>query len=78
MSKAILSLFGKISFELLCMDLIFIQLKLKLLSIYLPPISTKSKTVVSNMIDLIKYNNQNKKSFYVLCDFNQPHVDWKP
>ena len=41
--------FGETNFEFLCIDLIFN--KLRYFCIYLPSISAKSKTIVSNMID---------------------------
>ena len=58
------------------MDLIFNKLEWIILCIYLLPTSAKSKTIVSNKIDLIKHFVPKNYSFYILGDFNLPHADW--
>ena len=63
-------------FEFLCFDLILKGLRLRFLCVYIPPNSSKSLAVVSNMIDLIRNLIPKKYPFYILGDFNLPNIDW--
>ena len=63
-------------FEFLCFDLILKKLKLRFLCVYIPPSSSKSLVIVSNMIDLIRHLIPKQSPFYILGDFNLPNIDW--
>ena len=58
------------------LDLILKELKLRFLCVYIPPSSSKSLVVVSNMIDLIRHLIPKQSPFYILGDFNLQNIDW--
>ena len=51
-------------------------LKVRILCVYIPPNSSKSLIVVSNIIKLIRHLIQKKFPVYTLADFNLPNIDW--
>ena len=72
--KSNVSSISNINFEYLSIHVVFKILKLRFSCIYLPPIFAKCTSSVVDVINLIRNLFPNNCSFYILGDFNLPHI----
>ena len=65
------------SFEFLCVDIYTKVCTFRFICFYVPPCSSCSNTVISNVCKIIRKLLTDTKPCYILGDFNLPNINWE-